>query len=148
MNSNAMLDVMERILESSHVGVMITVDSEGRPRSRWMTPAVVRGRRGFLYTVTAPHFEKVEQLKKNSAVSWMLQSKALDEVVEVVGKGQVIDNPSLKSEVLEAIGGHLTTFWRVNPDERELIVVETVIEEMTYFEPLKGKKVRASLEQE
>ena len=146
MESKAMLDAVERILEKSHVAVMSTVDSEGRPRSRWMTPAVVRGRRGFLYTVSAPHFDKIEQIKKNSAVSWLLQTRPLDEVLEVVGKAQGIDNPALKSEVLEAIGGHLTTFWRVNPDETELIVVETVIEEMTYLEPMKGKKVRATLE--
>ncbi len=141
-----MLDVLERILEKSHVAVMSTVDSDGRPRSRWMTPAVVRGRRGFLYTVSAPHFDKIEQINKNSAVSWLLQTRSLDEVLEVVGKAQVIDNPALKSEVLEAIGGHLTTFWRVNPDETELIVVETVIEEMTYLEPMKGDKVRSTLE--
>lgn len=146
MESKAMLDVLERILEKTHVAVMSTVDSEGRPRSRWMTPAVVRGRRGFLYTVSAPHFDKIEQINKNSEVSWLLQTKALDEVLEVVGKAQVIDNPALKSEVLEAIGGHLTTFWRINPDETELIVVETVIEEMSYLEPMKGEKVDATLE--
>lgn len=146
MESKAMLEVLDRILESSHVAVMTTVDGAGKPRSRWMTPATIRGRRGFLYTVTAPHFDKVEQLEKNDAVGWLLQSKALDEVLEVTGKGQVIDNPALKSEVLEAIGPHLTTFWRVNTDETELIVVETVIEEMTYFEPMKGTKVRTTLE--
>ncbi len=141
-----MLDVLERILEKSHVAVLSTVDGDGRPRSRWMTPAVVRGRRGFLYTVSAPHFEKIEQIQKNSSVSWLLQTRALDEVLEVVGKARIIDNPALKSEVLEAIGGHLTTFWRVNPDETELIVIETVIDELTYLEPMKGEKVRSTLE--
>ena len=145
MESKEMLNLLERILERSYVAVMSTVDEAGTPRSRWMTPTTVRGREGFLYTVTAPHFDKVEQLKKNSVVSWLLQSKALDEVLEVTGKAQIIDNPALKSEVLEAIGGHLTTFWRVNPDETELVVVETVIEEMTYQEPMKGTKVRTSL---
>ena len=146
MDSKQMLDVLERILEKSHVAVMLTVDSDGRPRSRWMTPTTVRGRKGFLYTVSAPHFEKIDQLAKNSGVSWLIQTRALDEVLEVVSKGQVIDNPALKSEVLEAIGGHLTTFWRVNPDERELIVVETIIEELTYLQPMKGDKVKATLE--
>ncbi|MFP4300411.1 MAG: pyridoxamine 5'-phosphate oxidase family protein [Spirochaetaceae bacterium] len=146
MEGKAMLDVLERILEKSHVAVLSTVDGDGRPRSRWMTPAVVRGRRGFLYTVSAPHFEKIEQIQKNSSVSWLLQTRALDEVLEVVGKARIIDNPALKSEVLEAIGGHLTTFWRVNPDETELIVIETVIDELTYLEPMKGEKVRSTLE--
>ncbi|MFW6337419.1 MAG: pyridoxamine 5'-phosphate oxidase family protein [Alkalispirochaetaceae bacterium] len=146
MEGKAMLDVLERILEKSHVAVLSTVDGDGRPRSRWMTPAVVRGRRGFLYTVSAPHFEKIEQIRRNSSVSWLLQTRALDEVLEVVGKARIIDNPALKSEVLEAIGGHLTTFWRVNPDETELIVIETVIDELTYLEPMKGEKVRSTLE--
>ncbi|MFW6214657.1 MAG: pyridoxamine 5'-phosphate oxidase family protein [Alkalispirochaetaceae bacterium] len=137
--------MLEQVLESSHTGVLTTIDSAGRPRSRWMSPTVVRGRTGFLYTLTSPEFEKVEELNHNSSVTWLLQTKSLDKVLEVVGKAQVIDNPALKSEVLEAIGGHLTTFWRVNPDATQLVVVETVIEEMTIFEPMKATKERIQI---
>ncbi|MFP4329570.1 MAG: pyridoxamine 5'-phosphate oxidase family protein [Spirochaetaceae bacterium] len=137
--------MLEQVLESSHTGVLTTIDSAGRPRSRWMTPTVVRGRPGFLYTLTSPEFEKVEELNQNSSVTWLLQTKSLDKVLEVAGKAQVIDNPALKSEVLEAIGGHLTTFWRVNPDATQLVVVETVIEEMTIFEPMKATKERIQI---
>jgi hypothetical protein len=51
----------------------------------------------------------------------------------------VVDNPSLKSEVLESIGKRLEVFWRVNR-KTEFLVLETVITEATFFRPLERKK--------
>ena len=135
------------VLDNSHVAVMTTVDKDGKPHSRWMVPAVIRGRRGSLYAVTAPHFAKVEQLAADDRVSWLIQSKSLDEIVEAQGRAEVIDNPALKSDVLEALGRNLSTFWRVHPDETELVVVETTIDELIYLRPMQGETVRAKAPQ-
>ncbi len=139
MELNALLDAVERILDSSHAAVLSTVDADGRPFSRWMTPATLRGQAGALYTVTAPSFRKVEHIREHDRVSWLIQSKALDEIVEVHGKATVIDNPTLKSDVLEAIGPHMAAFWKINPNETELVVIETMIEQIDYYRPLKGE---------
>lgn len=144
MDLNTLLDVMERILDNSHAAILTTVDGEGRPHSRWMVPAVLRGRQGTLYAVTSPDFEKVKQINSHARVSWLVQSKALDEIVHVQGSAQVIDNPSLKSDVLEALGHNLTTFWTVNAGETELVVIETVIEAVQYIQPMKGERSQAT----
>lgn len=144
MEMKALLDVAERVLDRSHYGVLMTVDEEGRPHGSWMTPTVIRGRPGYLYAVTAPGFSKVEHIRRNKNVSWLLQTKSLDEVVEIKGRATIIDNPSLKSDVLEAIGGYMMVFWKVNPEETEMTVVETKIETVDYFQPLKAEHAISS----
>lgn len=147
MNFASLLDVMERLLDTSHAAVLSTVDAQNAPHCRWMIPAVVRGRKGVLYAVTAPHFSKTDQLAAHENVAWLIQSKALDEIVEVRGRAQLVDNPALKSDVLEALGRNLSTFWRVNPDETELVVIETIIDHISYFRPMQGETVHAQAPQ-
>jgi len=145
MDSRSMLDTLERVLDRSKIAVLATVDSEGRPHMRWMTPAIVRGRDGFLYAVTSPDFQKTQQVDGNPRVEWMIQSKSLDEIVKLNGTMSVIDNPSAKAEVLEAIGGHLATFWKMNPDEGKMVVLETAIEELRYVKPTTGEHHEVTL---
>ena len=40
----------------------------------------------------------------------------------------------------EALGQRLFTFWRVNP-QSDFIVLETVVEQATYFTPMTGQRV-------
>ncbi len=144
MELNSLLDVAERILDSSHAAVLSTVDEKGRPSSRWMTPTVLRGQSGSLYSVTAPSFRKVNHINEHARVSWLIQTKSLDEVVEIVGKATIIDNPTLKSDVLEAIGPHMMAFWHINPNETDLVVIETMIEQIDYYRPMKGEHYSAT----
>jgi general stress protein 26 len=140
MDYRSALDVLERVLGDSRVGVLATVRAEGGPAMRWMTPALVRGREGFLYAVTSPEFAKAHQIDANPSVEWMLQTKSLSDVVNVRGEIAIIDNPSAKADVLEALGGRLGTFWKLNPDESSLVVLEMQITSMTHFRPLTGEK--------
>ncbi len=143
MDTRAMLDSMERVLEKSGIGILATVDADDRPHVRWMTPAVVRGRDGFLFAVTSPEFKKAAEASGNPAVEWQIQTKSLDEIVTVRGQMSVVDNAAAKAEVLEAIGGKLGTFWKINPDESSLVVLETAIEEIIYFKPTSGDRSSA-----
>lgn len=145
MDSRSMLNTLERVLESSRIAVLATVDENGSPHMRWMTPGVVRGRDGFLYAVTSPDFPKTGEVDGNPQVEWMLQSKSLDEIVTLKGSMAIIDNPSVKAEVLEAIGGHLATFWKMNPDEANMVVLETSISSIRYMKPVTGERHEVNL---
>lgn len=138
-----MLDAMERVLEKSGIAILATVDSDGKPHVRWMTPAVVRGRDGCLYAVTSPDFHKATEADGNPAVEWLIQTKSLDEIVTVRGRMSVVDEAAAKAEVLEAIGGKLGVFWKMNPDESKLVVLETAIEEILLLKPTSGKRSSA-----
>jgi pyridoxamine 5'-phosphate oxidase len=73
-------------------------------------------------------------------VQWIFQTRSLDKIINVEGKVNLLDNPSIRSEVLEVVGPRLVAFWKINVDERDLLVLETVIEKATYYLPMKGTK--------
>ncbi len=148
MDINEAFSVLDGILEESGTAVLATVGSGGAPRLRWMTPLLIPGRTGFLYAVTSPQFEKKAQLDADPRVEWMVQTRSLTKVMNLQGKIQILESPQVKSEMLEQIGGRLSTFWRVNPEAEDLVVLETVIEEIRYFEPMTGRRETLVLKKE
>lgn len=140
MDKREVLDQFESLLAESKVAVLATVNSEGGPAMRWVTPVLIPGRPGFIYALTSPGFRKVSHIRANPLVEWMVQTSNLNKIVTVKGKAEVLDNPSIKSEVLEAIGPRLQVFWRVNP-ETEFVVLETEILSITYFPAMQKNKV-------
>ena len=138
MTRNEFMQKLEEIIEEAKTGILATVDKDGKPSMRWMTPGVIRGRPETLFAVTSKNFAKYKLLKENPNVTWQIQTRTLDKVVTVEGLINVIDNSSLKTEVLEAIGSRLNIFWRVNKNPEDLIVLETVIKKGKFFLPMKG----------
>jgi pyridoxamine 5'-phosphate oxidase len=138
MNIREMMVKIEEILADAKAGVLATVDADGRPHARWMTPLVLSQWPQSLFAVTSPHFPKVLQLDANSQVEWLLQTRSLDQVVNIRGEMAVLDNPSVKAQVMEAIGRRLTVFWKVNSANTDFVILETVIDEACWFAPMKG----------
>ncbi|MBN1834628.1 MAG: pyridoxamine 5'-phosphate oxidase family protein [Spirochaetales bacterium] len=140
MTKHELLEVLEMILNEAHTAVLATTDDEERPRMRWMTPALIPGRSNTIFSVTSPGFTKVHQLAAHPEVEWLFQTPVLDTIVTVRGRINIVENPSLLAEVLEALGPYMRSFWTLKADERDLVVLETVIEEATFYKPMKGLK--------
>lgn len=148
MNSRDMMQKIEAVLEDARAGVLTTVDAEGRPHARWMTPVVLAQWPETIFAVTAPDFPKILQLDANNKVEWLLQTRSLDQVINVRGGINVVDNPSLKAQIMEAIGRRLTVFWKVNKAKTDFIILETVIDEACWSAPVKGLKEVVSFRDE
>ena len=140
MTKHELMYKVEQILETTRAGILATLDQDGKPRMRWMTPAILKGRADVLFAVTSPDFHKVAQLEARPEVEWMIQTRDLDQIINLKGKMNVLDNPSIRSEVMESLGKQLTVFWRVHTEKTDFLVLETVIEEATFFRPMKGEK--------
>ncbi|HHT45304.1 MAG TPA: pyridoxamine 5'-phosphate oxidase family protein [Fastidiosipila sp.] len=140
MDKKSMMDKIAAVLDDSKTGVMATVDKDGKPHLRWMTPLILPQWPGALFAVTSPDFPKVMQLDGNNHVEWMIQTRALDQVINVSGGINILDNPSLKAQVIEAIGQKLAVFWKVNTASTDFVVLETIIEEAVWFKPMKGER--------
>ena len=147
MNKTAFISLLGAIIDEAKTAVMATVDEEGRPHMRWMTPTLIPGRPGAIYALTSPEFEKVKHLAGNPHAGWIFQTRLLNRVANVSGPVNVIDNSAMKAEVLERIGRRLNVFWRVNEDPSSFVVLETVIEEAEYFEPMKNVHERISFKE-
>ncbi len=138
VNNQEMMNKIETVLEDAKTGVLATVDAEGRPHARWMTPVVLAQWPQALFAVTSPDFPKILQLNANNKVEWLIQTRALDQIINVRGGINVLDNPSLKAQVMEAIGRKLTVFWKINKDKTDFVILETVIDEASWYAPMKG----------
>jgi pyridoxamine 5'-phosphate oxidase len=130
--------VLRRVFElvdESRVGIMTTVDAEGYPCARWMTPAVLTRLSGDLYSVTQRDSAKVARIAANPRVAWTFQTKSLDRIASLQGQARVFEDPGLVAEVIEEIGRYLTVLWRVNPVPGELVVIETMVERASIYLP-------------
>ena len=142
MSSNPVLEKVQSLVDEVRIGILSTVDEKGVPHARWMTPVFIPRLKGALYAVTSAGNEKVRHLAKNPNVAWIFQSKSLDRIATVTGKAFVVKDPALSAEVLEVIGPRLQVFWKHSGDPKKLVVVETVIESLSWFKPLGEGKVQ------
>jgi pyridoxamine 5'-phosphate oxidase len=142
MDRQELLNKLDHVLEDARAGILATTDSEGKPHIRWLTPTVLKGREGFLFAVTRPGSKKVKQLGENPQAEWMIQSRELNEIINIRGTIEIIDNPALKTEIMEVMGSRLTAFWKVDLDKTEFVVLETRIMEAIYYQPMTGSRER------
>lgn len=140
MDSHEVMNRVGAIIEAHGTGLLATVDEEGNPHLRWLTPTLLRDSPGAVYALTAPRFSKVVQVRAHARVEWMFQTPTLDEVISIRGLLNVVENPSLRSEVLEVLGPRLQTFWKLAHDARDLVVLETIAEEAIRYLPMQGRK--------
>lgn len=139
MDSRELLDRLESILDEARTGVLVTVDAQSRPHARWMTPALLPGRPGCLYAVSVPGSDKLDHLAANPAVTWLIQTRALDQIVELSGTAHVVDNPSLRNDILETVGKRLFLFWKTHENARSFVVIETHLEEASWYLPMQKR---------
>ncbi|MGR3220872.1 MAG: pyridoxamine 5'-phosphate oxidase family protein [Candidatus Anammoxibacter sp.] len=144
-------ELIERIffvIDDAKTAVLAVTDTNGAPHMRWMSPVLLPSRPEILYAVTSPDLSTAKQTGKHPDVEWMLQTRALNEVILLRGKINMIDNPSLKAEVVQAIGKRLHLFWKLEKNKTDFIVLETIIDEGVYYLPMKGKKEIVPFRQE
>lgn len=142
MSPTDIMNALEVIVEDAHAAVLTTVNADGLPRSRWMTPILVKARPWSIFAFTRPMTRKVGDINAHSQVEWMFQTRALGTVINVVGDIEIIDHPALKAELLEVIGPRLSVFWKVDMAHTEFVVLETRIKEAMHFRPMKAEKQR------
>lgn len=145
MTKDEVLKKFRQTLEESPQALLATVTPDGYPAMRYMTPSMVKGREGRLYAVTAASFPKVKDLQVHPQVSWMLTSPKTREVFSFRGRIVLVEDARFKAELLEEIGRGLETFWRLNDDPSDLVVLETVLESGEYFNPKTAEKVSLTL---
>jgi len=142
MDARSLLNRTEEILEEAKAGLLTTVDERGNPHVRWMTPTMLKWRPGAIFCFTRPDSPKVSQIKNHPNVEWQIQNKSLTQIITLQGRVNVVENPALKNEVLETLGARLEMFWKVDLKKTDFIVLETILEEGIYYEPMKGTRQR------
>ena len=148
MTQRKILNKLNAILDEAGTAVLATEDSEGNARMRWMTPVILAHQPRTIFCIAAKSSAKVQQLTWNRNVQWMFQRRDLSEIINIQGFAGIVDNPALKTELIDILGPRLGVFWKANAEPEEFVVLETIIQETTYFKPLHGKKDTVSFTQE
>lgn len=148
MTPTELLAEVDRILDESKTALLATVDPDGRPQLRWMTPRRLRDRPGHLYTVTEIGAAKVAELRRDPRVTWLVQRPALTEVITLRGRATVLDEPTLLREFLEAAGKELFMIWHLHRSHErpQFVVIETALEEASRFQASSGETLNLSLQ--
>ena len=76
MTPTELLSEMDGILDDSKSALLATVDPQGRPRLRWMTPRRIKGRAAYLYSTSDHAARKIDDIRRNPRVSWTIQRAA------------------------------------------------------------------------
>ena len=140
MDQREMMNKLDAVIDDAKAAVLATTDGEGRPHLRWLTPGILKNHSGAIYCFTRPVSMKILELESHRDVEWMFQTRSLGEVVNVRGTIEVINNAALKSELMEIIGVRLTAFWKADLENTDFVVLETMITEATYYQPMTGKR--------
>jgi len=147
MDAKEFLDRLDRVLDEVKVGVMATEGGDGWPHLRWMTPVILRGNSKALYAVTSASFPKIQEIQKDHKVTWMFSSRESHQVLELRGQVNVLDNPRLKSTIMEAVGTNLATFWKMSEDPSDLVCLETLFERGEYLDSSTGQRASVNLKE-
>jgi pyridoxamine 5'-phosphate oxidase len=134
------MNLIDALIEDAGAAVLATVDDRGIPRLRWITPGTHPDHPGSIFMVTARQFAKIAQVLKKPEVSILLQTRSLDKVLNLEGKIEVLENPSIRSEMLERIGRRLNAFWKLDVPDRDLVVIEFAISSAILYLPQKGSR--------
>ncbi len=140
MNKEELFSRIDYVIDDAKTAILATTDEDGSPHMRWMTPMILPYRPGIIFACTVPGTPKVDQINQNREVEWIFQTKDLREVINIKAKADIIENPSLKAELMESAGSRLTAFWKANIGKEDFVIIQSVIEKAMYFLPAKGKR--------
>jgi pyridoxamine 5'-phosphate oxidase len=139
------MSMLSHLVDESHAAVLASVDSSGRPHIRWIVPGFLSDKNGAVYTVSVSSYPKIEQLLNNPHAEMMLQTPGLNKIINLRGIVNILDNPSIRSEVLECLGERLHAFWRSAMPRDDLVVLEFVLQEATYYVPMNNSRLTLDL---
>ena len=137
--------MLSHVVDESHAAVLASVDTSGRPHVRWVVPGFLPDRSGAVYTVSVSSYPKIEQLLNNPHAEMMFQTHGLNKIINLRGVVNILDNPSIRSEALECLGERLHAFWRSALPEGDLVVLEFVLQEATYYVPMNNSRLTLDL---
>ena len=144
MRNTEFLNELEALLDRYGTGLFTTLNEDGFPVTRWMTPFFLKGRKSSLFTVSAAPSAKVGQIEDRGEVSFLFQPPSLEKIITLTGMARVDRNYSLLAEALETMGGRLKTFWTVNNNPENLVLIETSLISGSIFYPFKGERLEVS----
>lgn len=126
------------VLNRCDVGLMCTVDADGMARARWMTCAFGAGGMARLYTLTGKTTRKVEQIRRNPAVTWVFSTPGYGEVVTLLGAARVLESPLMAQSVWDRLVDAARAYslnGLADDENLEFVTIETQVQRVELLAP-------------
>lgn len=127
-----------KVVNSSVVGLLTTVDFDGCPHARWMGSAIAEGGLRRVYTLTGKGSRKCEHLERNPLVSWTFSTPDYSDVVTLEGRAGVLSAPIVSQHVWDRLVACAKAYCMSvlsNDDTVEFVSIETQVERIEYLSP-------------
>lgn len=89
------IDIAARTIEQSLIGVLSTVDGQGRPRSRYMAAVADDHQLQYLFALTATETRKVHEIRDRPGVCWLFADGDYEHVVRLSGEARFTSTAEL-----------------------------------------------------
>ena len=126
------------IVTETRAGLLATVGLDGAPNLRWMATHSLMGSLDTLYTITAPASNKVREIEKNPAVTWLFTRVNFNEILKLHGVASLEDEPLLKSQIWDIVGRKTWRYFTINRENPEFLVLVTKVRSIEYYAPQEG----------
>ncbi len=126
-----------KVVNDATVGVMCTVDRDGRPQGRWMTTVAQNGIRTII-TLTAMTTRKVAELEADPHVCWVFSAEEFDDVVTLHGTAKVHRNALAGMQAWDRLARAAQTyaFGSIRgSDDPQIVAIDTTIERVEIISP-------------
>ena len=137
-DSEDIIGLARTLVDGSHIGLLCTVNLEGKPEVRWMSTLSFDGFPIF-HTLTGPESRKVREIKEHPDVNWMFSNHDLSLILNLIGKARVLtDTPTLKRIWKQIEDKSHLYFLNQYSKGPGFVVIETKVEEIECTSPKNG----------
>lgn len=136
---------VDSVLGESYLSVLSNSGADGNVNARWMAVTRISEDDYNFYAVTDPMSSKCISLEMNPDAHLMLQTPDLRTVISISGEVSVIDNPSLRAQIMEKMGSKLSTFWKVS-GASDFVALEIRVKSGEVYTPMKGVRKHIDLQ--
>ena len=141
LTQQEMLSIATETVREAFVGVFTTVDLDGMPHSRCMGAAAAEHGLHDLYTLTGKHTVKLENIRRNPAVSWVFSANDYERVVTIKGGAEILESPVIAQKAWDRLAEAARAYsMNALSDEANLdfVVIHTHVKHLDLLYPKEG----------
>jgi general stress protein 26 len=137
--------ILTQILKVHHEAILCTADENGRPHAAWMGVFCSHDFR-YLITVTSAQSDKVDNIRHNPHVEWMLTSADRSTIIYFEGEAEALVDEDLKEQYLQGVPEESRQFFmKYYRKGGQCQVIRTRLDNVVYCMPGAYDKVRLSM---
>jgi general stress protein 26 len=122
------LRLARQLADGNRPGMLATVDGDGTPQMRWMQTLSL-DQFPHLYALCSPTSRKVAQVRAQPRVSWLFTSESGSMVVNLVGRANIITEPSEVNRVWRLIEHKENAYFLdLKTDADGIAVIDTLVD--------------------